>query len=290
MKTITDAINERLARTRNLKQMDAEDMIESVYRKHPKLSKIDADIIEVRSARMICSIEHDNEPLPALKKREEDLRKEREEYLEKHHIRPDFDREQVVCTKCEDTGFVTNSDGRRMVCTACMKDAIKETYDNSGMKDFGTYTLKSFDLNYFKDNGERKKKFTAIRDLIEGRSAKSLMLLNGGVQSGKTYLAIVACKYAALQGQSSYYLKADRLGSLKRDELDELKGYDLIVIDDYAPEVTQDKYNSSALHTLLEARLASGRATIIVSSAPLEVLVSDSEERIAGKLKSAGTL
>ena len=60
MKTITDAINERLARTRNLKQMDAEDMIESVYRKHPKLSKIDADIIEVRSARMICSIEHDN--------------------------------------------------------------------------------------------------------------------------------------------------------------------------------------------------------------------------------------
>ena len=56
MKTITDAINERLARTRNLKQMDAEDMIESVYRKHPKLSKIDADIIEVRSARTICSI------------------------------------------------------------------------------------------------------------------------------------------------------------------------------------------------------------------------------------------
>lgn len=290
MRTITEAINERLSRTRNLKQMDAEERIEEVYRKHPKLAKIDADIIEVRSSRMICSIEHDMEPVPALKKREADLRVEREEYITKHNIRPDFDREQIFCQECEDTGFVTNKDGRRMVCRACMKDAVKETYDNAGMKDFGTYTLKSFDLKYFNDNGERQKKFAGIRDLIEGRSEASLMLLNGGVQSGKTYLAVVACKYAIMQGQSAYYLKADRLSAVNRDDLEDLKGFDLIVIDDYAPEVTQDKYNAAALHNLLEARLASGRATVIVSSSPLNVLVSDSEERIAGKLKSARTL
>ena len=91
-------------------------------------------------------------------------------------------------------------------------------------------------------------------------------------------------------GLSAYYVKADRLYELSRADQDELKDYDFVVIDDYSPEVTRLDKTATALHSLLEARQASGRATVIVSSASLEVLVAESEERIAGKLKSAGTL
>ncbi len=291
MKTITDAINERLSRTRNMEKTDLENRIEETYKKYPGLRKIDSALVEVRTSRLICAIDHDKEPLAALQKREDDILKERKEYIDKNKIDPFFDREHVNCKKCEDTGFTKTKDGRRAVCRACMQDAIDETFTKSGMKDFGSYTLKAFDLARNKDDkGERKRQFEGLRALMEGKTEKPLMLLKGGVQTGKTYLAVVACKYAIMLGLSAYYVKADRLYELSRADQDELKDYDFVVIDDYSPEVTRLDKTATALHSLLEARQASGRATVIVSSAPLEVLVAESEERIAGKLKSAGTL
>ena len=105
MKTITDAINERLSRTRNMEKTDLE-----------KQPKNDSALVEVRTSRLICAIDHDKEPLAALQKREDDILKERKEYIDKNKIDPFFDREHVSCEKCEDTGFTKTKDGRRAVC------------------------------------------------------------------------------------------------------------------------------------------------------------------------------
>lgn len=289
MKTINEAMGERLSRIRNEKQMDVNDMIELVYRKYPRLKKIDCDLVDVRASRLICSIEQDDAPVAALKRREEELLAERKKFIADNKIDPGFDKEKVHCDKCGDTGFTTSSDGRRVVCQACMKEALLEAYNESGMKDFSTFTLKSFDLNYYK-NGDRRRMFDGLRKLMEGKTDKKLMLLSGGIQTGKTYLAVITCKYAAVQGMSSYYVKADSLMYLSHEEVQELKSYDIIIIDDYSAEVTLNNKTANTLHTLLEARLAAGLATVIVSTSPLEVLVADSDERIAGKLKNAGTL
>lgn len=289
MKTINEVMGERLSRIRNEKQMDVNDMIELVYRKYPGLKKIDCDLVDVRASRLICSIEQDDAPVAALKRREEELLAERKKFIADNKIDPGFDKEKVHCDKCGDTGFTTSSDGRRVVCQACMKDALLEAYNESGMKDFSTFTLKSFDLNYYK-NGDRRRMFDGLRKLMEGKTDKKLMLLSGGIQTGKTYLAVITCKYAAVQGMSSYYVKADSLMYLSHEEVQELKSYDIIIIDDYSAEVTLNNKTANTLHSLLEARLAAGLATVIVSTSPLEVLVADSDERIAGKLKNAGTL
>ena len=289
MKTINEAISERLSRVRNEKQLDVNDMIERVYRAYPELKKIDCDLVDVRASRLICSIEQDDAPVAALKKREEELLTERKKFLKDNKIAPDFDKEKIHCDKCEDTGFTTTSDGRRVVCTACMKEALAETYNESGLRDFSSFTMKSFDLNYFK-NDERKRQFEGLRKLMEGKTEKKLMLLNGGIQTGKTYLAVITCKYAALQGLASFYIKADTLMYLSREELEELKHYDIVIIDDYSAEVTLNNKTANTLHNLLEARLASNLPTVIVSASPLELLVADSDERIAGKLKHAGKL
>lgn len=289
MKTINEAVSERLSRIRNEKQLDANDLSERVYRAYPELKKIENNLVDVRASRLICSIEQDEAPVAALKKREQELLDERKKFLADHKIDPDFDKEKIHCAKCGDTGFTTSSDGRRVVCQACMKEALQEAYNESGMRDFSSFTLKGFDLNYYK-TGERKRMFDGLRKLMEGKTEKKLMLLTGGIQSGKTYLAVVTCKYAAVQGMSSYYVKADSLMYLSREEVEELKTYDLVVIDDYSAEVTLNNKTANVLHTLLEARLAAERATVIVSTSPLEVLVADSDERIAGKLKVAGKL
>ena len=47
MKTINEAIGERLSRIKLEKQMDMNDMIERVYRKCPELKKIDGDLVDV---------------------------------------------------------------------------------------------------------------------------------------------------------------------------------------------------------------------------------------------------
>ena len=293
MKTINDAINERLSRLRNLKEMESERRVESVYRRFPELRKIDRDLIDVRTSRMICSIENDSEPLPALNKREEDLRAQREQFLKDNNIPVNFSEPAPSCAKCGDTGFVKAKDGRNVVCTACMQGALDEVFTASGLKDYSTYTLKSFDLNYY-DKGSsgnaRRKAFMGIRNLMEGKDMKKLQLLTGPVQSGKTYLAVICCKYAIMQGLSSCYIKADKLGELGNSEIEEFKSYDIIFIDDYSAEVTKLYRTATALHNILEARLAAGRATVIISSSSIEILVADSDERVAGKLRLAGTL
>lgn len=290
MKTINDSINERLARARNIKKINLDNKVEEIYGKYPKLRKTDSDLVEVRVKRMMCAVDGDNDPVPALNKREEELREQRQKIIEENNIDPKFDEEKVLCAKCSDTGFTSTSDGRRVVCTSCMKGALEEAYTEAGLKDYASYTLKNFEFDRFKDGGARKRMFEGIRDLLENKSSHSLMVLTGGVQSGKTYLSVVACKYAILQGMTAYYIKADKIAALNNEDIEELKSYDLIVIDDYAPEITGYYRTAAALHELLEARLATGRATVIVSSSALEVLVSDSDERIAGKLRTAGKL
>lgn len=287
MKTISEAIDERLSQIRNLKKMDAENKIEAVYRRFPELRKIDNALLDVRTSKILCAIEHDEAPLAALNKREDDITKQRSEFLAEHHIPAGFEDADVYCTKCNDTGYVKAGNGSLIVCKACMRDALEEVFSGSGLKDFATYTLKGFKFDYSKD---RARQFEGLKNLMEGKSDKKLMILNGGVQTGKTYLAVVSCKYAIMQGLSACYIKADRLSRLSFDEVDDLKKPDLLIIDDFSAEITGYDRTAYVLHDILEARLASDRATVLVSTTAAEVLIGNSDERIAGKLKTAGTL
>ena len=290
MKTITDAINDRLFHLKNEKEMLSSRLTEATYNKYPELRRIDRDIFDVKTSRMICSIEHDTAPVAALNKREEDLQEERKKFLLDNNIPENFGEPQVRCDKCNDTGFTQTKDGKRVVCKICMKGALEEVFTESGLKDFGSYTLKSFEFDYFQDGKARQKTFNGIRDLIEGKKSDKLQLLTGGIQTGKTFLAVVSCKYAIARGFSSYYIKADSFGELSNSDIEEFKEYDIIFIDDYSADVTKIYKTATNLHNLLEARLASGKPTVIVSSSPLEILVSESDERVAGKLRLAGTL
>ncbi|MCQ2516007.1 MAG: hypothetical protein MJ094_04010 [Saccharofermentans sp.] len=290
MKSIKEVINNKLASIELDKSVRTDDRIEATYNAHPNLRRIDIDIVNVRSARLISVMEGDQAPLPALNKREDDLREERANYLKANNIRPDFDKPWVSCENCMDTGFVTSYDGRKAVCMSCMMEAVKETFDESGMKDFDTYTPKGFKLDYF-GNNKRKKQYDGLRNLIEGKADSSkVSLLTGGSQTGKTFLAVVSCKYAIFQGKSAQYIKADSVQYFTSEELDELKDYDYVVIDDYSSEVTLGYKSASSIHNLLEARSAKSKPTVVVTGTEKESLVANSDERISSILSRATVL
>lgn len=290
MRSIASIIERKIASIELQKSVDTDYRIEQTYKKYPALRKIDIDTVNARSSRLISIIEGDDAPIAAIEKLEENLRNERIEFLKANNIREDFDKPWISCEKCEDTGFVVSSDGRKAVCMSCMKDAVKEAFDESGMKDYDTYTLKGFKLDYFGDN-KRKSQFDGMRKLIEGKEpCQSASLLISGSQSGKTYLSVVSVKYAILQGKTAQYIKSDDLQYFTAQELDDLKDYDYVVLDDYSSEVTLGYKTANAIYKLLEARIAKKKPTVVVSGTSLESLVANSEERIAGILSRANVL
>lgn len=290
MKTIQEIINSKIASVELDKSVDTDYRIDQTYNKYPMLREIDISIVNARSSRLIAIMEGDEAPIAAIKKLEADLHDKRSQFLKDNNIRPDFDQPWVSCENCMDTGFIRSSDGRKAVCMSCMKSAVKEAFEEAGMKDYDTYTLKGFKLDYFKDSN-RKKQFGELRDLIEGKEdCTKVSLLTSQSQTGKTYLSVISVKYAILQGKSAYYAKSDDLQYFEAEDLNALKDYDYIVIDDYSAEVTLGYKTAGAIYRLLEARVAKKKPTVVVSGTNREALVANSDERIAGILSRANVL
>jgi len=290
MKTIRSLIADRIVSDRVIKEIRREDMISLIYRAHPALEKIDEDLVDIRKQKLMAAMEHDTESTAPLAKREAELIRTRGEYISQKGIDPDFDEVKELCPKCHDTGFVTTKSGNKAVCGSCMKDELNECYEASGMADYSSYTLKSFDFGYIK-GVDRKSVFNKIKKMFEdGYEGPSLMVYSSPSQTGKTYLSVVLTKYAVIEGRSAYFSKAEWFGDRDLADDESVNECDFLVIDDYSAAITNNRKAASNINKILETRSAGSKATLIVSAEPLETLVAESDSRIAGKLSKAGRI
>lgn len=287
MKTINELISEVAASMAARRRIAAEDHALAVYKAHPKLASLDNDLVEVRKSKLIAAIEHDDKPVPALDAREKQLLLERQSYIKDNNIDPDFEEEKVICSSCGDSGYAKTKDGRTIVCPSCMSGVLEEAFNEAGMSDYSSYTIKAFSFDRFGDAKARKTKFAKVKALFEEEGRKGVAVYSDASCAGKTYLAVVAVKYAIIEAKSAYYLKAEDLERISDEKLDMLKGYRFVAIDDYSAESTFSRRTASALNSLLEARCANGRPTLIVSTSPYEDLVAGSDARISGKILNA---
>lgn len=289
MKTVNELIAEKISDTSIRKRLASEDRTIAVYRAHPQLENIDNKLLELRKEKMLAAIDHDDKPIPAMIVRENELISLREKYISSHGIDPEFDEEKVVCKTCKDTGYSKTRTGSRIVCPDCMSDMLKEAYEEAGMADYATYTLKSFDLDHFKNKKERRKKFEAIKALFEDekREGSSVALYCDSPRTGKTFISIILVKYAIIESRNAVYLRAEDLEDMSERKVSEIKGCDFVVIDDYSAESTLNRRIALALNSILEARSARSLPTLVVSSAPAEMVIKDSDARISGKLINA---
>jgi len=288
MKTVNELIAEKISDTSIRKRLAAEDRTVAVYRAHRELENIDSKLLDLRKEKMLAAIEHDDKPLPAMEVREKELISLRAAYIDSHGIDPHFDEEKSRCNTCSDTGYTVTRAGTRIVCPDCMSDILKEAYEEAGMEDYATYTLKSFSLDHF-GKKERREKFEAIKKLFESEEEgrASVAIYSDIPRSGKTYISVILVKYAIIETKSAIYLKAEQLEEFSDHKVSEIKNCDFAVIDDYSPEVVMNRRIASSLNSILEARSARSLPTLIVSSSPCDMLINDSDARIAGKLINA---
>ena len=287
MKTINELIAERVANTALRRRIACEDNILAVYAAHPKLASIDNDLLEIRKSKLIAAVDHDDKPVPVLEVREKELFAERQSYIKDNNIDPDFEEEKHKCASCKDTGYSVTKNGKRIVCPSCMSDLLEEAYEQAGMGDYSSYALKAFSFDHTGDAKARKAKFDAVKALFEDEDRKGVAVYSDRSQSGKTYLTIVAVKYAIIEAKSAYYAKAEQFEDMSYEKLEALKSCSFVAIDDYSAESTYSRKVASSLNSLLEARCANGLPTLIVSTSPYEDLVAGSDARISGKLIKA---
>ena len=291
MRTIKSLINEEVISRASERAIVREENIEDVYYRYPELQKIDEELLALRGSRMLAVFDKNEEPIKAIEVREEELKKAREAFISKNGIDPLFDEEKAFCQECDDTGYIEMANGKNAVCRSCMKSQIEDCFNSSGLKDYSTYKIKNFDRSLFGNKKERSDKLKSMMKLFEeDLEGCPLKLYSDRGGSGKTFLAVVVTKYAILEGKNALYTKAETFLDVNEDEKDDYKLCEMLIVDDYSAEITRKWQIASALNSILEARMASNRPTVIISSSSKEQLVMESDERIAKKIERSNLI
>ncbi len=285
MKTIKSLINETVKQRQAAKQIECDDRIASIYNRNPELSRIDQRIVVQRSERLVGMLDGKLASSEVRNEEENELLAKRIKYLSDNNIAMDFDVPTVVCNECNDTGVKVLKSGLKMVC-GCMKAEIRECAAASGMTDFDSIAPE----NLYNDVGEgtarRKQIIADFSQIVVGRKTGTFIFCDS-TSKGKTYIAVCALKNAISMFKSVYYIKAEDLADVDKDLIDDLKDVQILVIDDFRSYTTGIRAVAQNMIRLLEVRSSRDLATIIITNETINELLSDSDERVAGKLKFA---
>ena len=292
MTDIKDLIASSNSNKKAEQEMKRDDYVALVYKAHPDLEETDKAIVSARATRFMAVLDNNEVEQRHCESLEKQLLDKRKRILDRYDIDPSFDAVKTVCDRCNDTGYFTNKRGMMQVCP-CRQEDVEECYRLSGMGDYTLVRLDNYKDDYF-DNGphraQLRKKLSEIIIDKDKSLDHYLWILNDGAQTGKTFLAIYSLKLAVNLAKSVYYIKLDDLMGIYDDELDDLKECDILVVDDYIASITMSGMVGTRLNNILETRLATGLVTVIVTSFEPASLISESDVRIAGKLKAAGRI
>ena len=282
--------------------------IRVVYSCVPEIGEIDAKLRGqmARLASLALSRRADTpEQLETLKRENLELQARRAELLVEHGWPMDYLDEIVSCPHCRDTGMR----GDR-ICDCLEKLYNRElTEELSGLLRHGNESFEHFDLSLYSDRPDpatgivpRKAmelNFAVCKRFAETFPAvKENLLLQGGTGLGKTYLSGCIARVVAAKGYSVCYdTAAAALDAFEKqkfsrdveesesaaDQVRRMLSCDLMILDDLGTEMVT-AISISALYTLLNGRLVSGKRTIISTNCRDEELLRKYSPQICSRL------
>ncbi len=251
-----------------------------VYEKLPRVREIDSllastafDIIRASFGKK----ESAADILALRREKNEKLIAERQVLLTGAGYSPDITEVKYTCDICNDSGF----DGG--VLCRCMHERYKKAVAakiNENLR-VADVSFSDFRLDVYPESGagtlspraQMKEVFSFCRNFAENFSDDSMSLfINGDSGLGKTFLAHAIARTVAEKGFSVIYDTAfSILGALedvkfgrREDDLNELYSCSLLIIDDVGCEMATP-FTTSALYNIINSRLVTGAATIIIS-------------------------
>ncbi len=246
--------------------------------------------------------------LANIRKKNEELQKERVKLLKTLKLPEDYLEVKYTCKKCEDTGVIEERDEEKNVsygshyCECYMallkKYAAQELNKNTPLElsDFA-----DFDLTYYPEskNGEAPRKamryvYNSCLKYAESFDLDSVSLyFYGRTGLGKTHLSLAIANEVIKKGYNVIYgsvinflnkMEKEKFGRAETFNTEEiLIGADLLILDDLGAEF-QSAYTVSAIYNILNSRICRGIPTIISSNLSINEIKDRYPESIASRI------
>lgn len=287
-----------------------DERITKLYNDNPNLSDI-VDKINKKSIELSkCILFKKDSQISILEKEINNLKMQKQELLKKLNIKPDFFTPSYECKKCNDTGFLVDSNG--IMCT-CLKQKLMDIqYNKSNISNLENENFDKFNELLFSDITDEKKYNSNISpreninniknialnfiDNFDFPSEKNL-LFTGNTGLGKTFISNCIANEILKIGKTVLYQTASNMldsiidykfGKTNGELIYEnILNADLLIIDDLGTE-NLNSVKFAELFNVINTRLLNQNnhitKTIISTNLTLNNLFNNYDERIFSRL------
>ncbi len=302
----------RLAAGKAANEAETERRRSEVYLRVPEVMEIDSRLRVTMAKAIAAAFSSESDPVAAVESaRDEnlDLQERRRAALQAAGFPRDYLDERYNCPICHDTGYV---DAKPCRCLMALY-ADEQRLELSALLKLGSETFDSFDLEKYSDapmNGGISPRQhmemvyeTCVEYARKFSASSPNLFFSGGTGLGKTFLSTCIAKVVSEKGFSVVYDTAYSLFSRyegekfgRTDDMDSVRSdirryetCDLLIIDDLGTEMTT-AFVTSALYTLVNTRLVTGKKTVISSNLTPEALWSRYSPAVASRLSGEYTV
>ena len=300
---VVQRARERLAQARADRESENLRHLTEAYRRVPRLKEIDLQLRRTmaKAAQAVFTQGGDvQQAMEQAKTENLTLQMERRELIAAN-FEPGYLDDTPICEHCGGTGYVGSS-MCECLTELCRQEQKRElTFLNVGKESF-----EHFRLEYYPDRIDPRqgvnirsvmeKTFQICRRYaMEFTERSENLLFSGGTGLGKTFLSACIARTVADRGYSVCYETANHLFTKMerakfngdedaRKETEKYTACDLLIVDDLGTEMG-GQFTTSALYSLINDRILSGRATIISTNLNSEDLEKRYSAAIASRLR-----
>ena len=291
-------------------ELTLENKLNNFYIKNPDILNINDKInrISIEISKTIL-LNKDSDKIEKLNLELDNLKKEKQELLNKLNVKKDFFVPDYSCKLCNDTGYLI--DDNTVMCTCLKQKLLNVQYNKSNISSLEQENFDNFNIDLFSDEKDEKKYNSNIapKENIEKIKEISLnfienfedpqeknLLFTGNTGLGKTYLTNCIANELLKQGKTVLYQTAPvmldsildyRFGKNNEFNYNDLLNADLLIIDDLGTECSNNM-KFSELFNILNTRLLNQNnhvtKTIISTNLSLNHLFKTYDERIFSRL------
>ena len=294
---------DRLALAKADRESENRQNLQQAYQQVPRLQQIDQQLrqtMAMAARAAFLSGSDGEEAMEEAKRKNLQLQQERAE-LVALNFEEGFLDETPICSHCSGSGYVGST-----MCECLMELCRQEQKKELTFLSAGRESFDQFRLDYYPDRPDpatgfniraiMEKTYQNCRKYAQSFSDKSgNLLFSGDTGLGKTFLSACIARTVADNGNSVVYESAGHLfaklerakfsGSEEdRKDAEKYTVCDLLIIDDLGTEMG-GQFVTTALYTLINDRILTGKPTIISTNLTVEDLSRRYSPQIASRLR-----
>ncbi|MDR2665119.1 MAG: ATP-binding protein [Oscillospiraceae bacterium] len=282
--------------------------LERAFAKSGRLRELDAQIRAASAGAIEAALRSGGgayEAVVELGARNLELQRELGDELRRHGFPRDYLDERPMCAKCGDRGYI----GAEMCSCLTALYMEQQRASLSSLLRLDDESFETFDLGWYDDKPDShtgvspRRSMEMIYEICVNYArkfgARSMNLFFTGAPGlGKTFLSACIARVVSESGYSVVYDTANEIFARFEDrkfnksgwqdgsiaEIGRYNGCDLLIMDDLGAEMTTS-FTVSALHELINTRLAGNKKTVINSNLSLDEVRERYSSAIASRLE-----